>query len=353
MTRCPFAWMSSVCGSGLIWMTQIVVVVVVLYQFYLYCSNISEFKRETSKKFDATTLNELRTPHPSASQNVVTVYAPGIGAAHHQAAKYAGSSGVPTSVSETVGSKPTVTKIDIAPALIYNVYERRTDDVVYVKSGSLGDYLTMVPRLPQIVSDFSYGMINPPNWFVLPYKWDFAGDQTSKTYAETVEKCAEANPDKKIVLFGSSNGASTICAALPKLSQTVLGRVALVVLETPYDELEHVVAKRYGKKWLVDALPWFTRYKRDQPTPIQGVKKLPNNVPVAFVTVKGDTHVDNSCTKALITALKTARSALKDDRVHHLELVGGAGHYDASINNVADARDYKRFMDELYDKYVV
>jgi hypothetical protein len=340
MSTCSFTWLSGYDSP-----------VARILLLGVFCYPLLYWEASPSKTWtNATVLNKLQMSHPVAHDAVATIFAPGVGAAFHQSAKYAGKYGV---LSATAKIK---THIPSAPVLIYNVHPSDgLGDVLYVVPGTLGFYASLPIRIPFMIMDYVYGMRDSPSWLHLWYKIDLSGERTVNDYISQVEECANQNPSKRLVLFGTSNGASTVVVALSKLSQDLLDRIALVVLEAPYDTVHHVARKRFGlgAKFIDFLLSWFTRYDPHQKTPLDAIANISDKIPIAFVTVKDDTHVHYECTMTLVAALKKKRNYMGHDQmIHRLHLVRGAGHSDTSINNEDDAVAYKNFMDALYTEYL-
>lgn len=169
----------------------------------------------------------------------------------------------------------------------------------------------------------------------------FGGASDVRQLRARLRVCAARHPGRRIVLFAASKGAATVMATLAELSQEERRALALVVLEAPFDALQSLLPRP-----LLAALEWLTRYERAQMTPLEAARFVPGDLPVAFITSRGDMSVPEALTLRLIEALRAAGHAM----VHHLSLAR-AEHAAMPLGDPEDRAAYTHFMAQLYVQY--
>lgn len=158
---------------------------------------------------------------------------------------------------------------------------------------------------------------------------------------------AEKKDDTKLVVFGCSRGASVTLISVSLLTEEEQGRIALVIVEAPFDTVESVIRRRLWIPWiLLKTLETAGSYSPDQLSPKEAVHTFPLTVPIAFITTKVDNIVPLACTQLLISSLVQRGHP----NLHHLELET-APHAFMPINNEKDSSMYTEFVDGLYEKY--
>lgn len=180
-------------------------------------------------------------------------------------------------------------------------------------------------------------------------------------------------PQAKFAFIGASRGASAIFNYLATYKpEDIKG----VVLESPFDAIEHVVdyrAHRYGikdayeyanacipavvKEWTPDCIkeymhyrsivPWlFWRFSYDGIQPYKVVDQLKKDLPILFVTVENDHSVPAQSTINLIEMLMQAGHT----NVHHKHLMQGRH---GKLLAGPDADQYKEALRSFFQKYVL
>lgn len=163
------------------------------------------------------------------------------------------------------------------------------------------------------------------------------------------------NPEKKhIVLFGCSRGATTCFYSSLKLPPALASHISLVIVEAPFDTLDHVIQTSC---WFPSLIRWFFRNYCDY----RGGKELqraysydPENVfircPLAFVLSVKDQRVPRVCTEALIEGVRRDLVPHKIPAVEVLILTHSK-HPCMAIGHPDDQQAYVNFVEMLYDKY--
>ncbi len=154
---------------------------------------------------------------------------------------------------------------------------------------------------------------------------------------------------KKIVLFGCSRGASTTFIAVTQMTPEEQKRIALVILEAPFDSVNNVV---HESSWVpalqMGLLNTFTSYNPNDMSPLMAADLWPMTVPMAFITSNADTRVPKSLTQNLINRLRERGH----DKVHHCELLT-SHHAMFPVHNPVDQKHYFDFVVEMYLIYLV
>jgi hypothetical protein len=332
-------------------------------------------RRERFEKYNAV-LNER---HANAD-DIVTIFAQGVGSPFHQVSKYVGHDGIslwkmtePDLFDKKTHSKrrsnedPRPTRIYYSPLLLYNVHvpSKDLDDIECsdVSKSWMETYLTnpirMIFVLKRLVSDFYFQVENGVPSNQRPFEMNVAGRQDKQNYLDRVVEALESNRnnDKGIVLFGTSRGASLTFLGATLMAEKTLSRIKLIILEAPFDDLHLTLKETYPPmmgECLETLLSNFAKYDKNQRSPIDAANKFPLRVPVAFIMTRNDTKVPARRTKVLIEAVKDARKSagMVDLMVHELVLEEN-GHSEMSVGpNTKDVLAYKKFVDHLYSLYL-
>jgi len=154
-----------------------------------------------------------------------------------------------------------------------------------------------------------------------------------------------AHPDEKLVLYGVSRGAGTTFNAF---AEHKYPEVKLVILEGCYSSIEDVLERRYGtfSNHISSGISFFSKYRKEGPSPLKYVDNFPADIPVVFITSKIDKTVPSASTKILANAL--AQNQKNDVYVLELE---SARHPSYMFDNVQDRDSYETFIHAIYKKY--
>lgn len=287
------------------------------------------------------------------TSDIVTVFCQGNGASRHQAAKYAGPDGMDVRLYKESGrrfNKDTVS-IANAPRILWNMYVwDELDDISYNRTWNPTHWAGMIAHA--VMHKWGYnlrGMHTLP--YNLPTRLNVAGEQDVEQYLKAVRDCITEHPTKRIVLFGTSRGASTVLVALRHLSPENRKHIALVLVEGPFDTMHHVTNWRYGHaapllRWL---LKTFALYSETQKSPLDVVRDphFPVNIPLGFIRSAVDTIVPPECTRTLFGALQ------QRGHPHLYELVLERSHHSRMpIDDEKDQEQYLRYVYDLYKRYI-
>lgn len=166
--------------------------------------------------------------------------------------------------------------------------------------------------------------------------------------------CGPSPKKKHLVMFGCSRGATTCFYTAMKLPVELAAYVSLVVVEAPFDTLEHVI--RASSWWPTFNLRFFKAFcdYRGRADELAAFQFDPTQVhircPVAFVLSTKDSRVPNECTEALISRVRDTLVPLIIPAVEVLVLKHSR-HPCMAVGHKEDQDAYVRFMEGLYDKY--
>ena len=154
------------------------------------------------------------------------------------------------------------------------------------------------------------------------------------------------NIDGNVVLFGHSMGASTI---INYMAQYNPKNVKAVVLEAPFDTIEHVIRNKIGwlrklglgSLYLSLAHPEYDKYGI---RPGNVAHRIHPTVPVIFIHSKKDSLIPVTSSRRMYNAMKKNGHA----KVHIFELEE-ATHTNAS--NCTDSANYQRVVHAFYKNY--
>ncbi|CCW63110.1 unnamed protein product [Phytomonas sp. EM1] len=159
-----------------------------------------------------------------------------------------------------------------------------------------------------------------------------------------------------LVLFGCSRGATTCFYTSMKLPPHLAAYVSLIILEAPFDTLEHVIR---SSSWFPSLARWFfnsfcdfrgeeseaTAYTYDP-------KRVHLRCPIAFVISTRDSRVPNCCTQTLIHQLREKLVPYPIPAVEVLTLKHSR-HSCMAVGNRQDQDAYVAFVEKLYSTYCV
>lgn len=183
------------------------------------------------------------------------------------------------------------------------------------------------------------------------------GTRDQAAFRREVERAVrqlESTPQKHLVLFGCSRGATTCFYASMKLPQRLASRVSLVIVEAPFDTMDHVMDTSC---WFPSLARWFFRnfcdYRGEEDARMAysyDAEKVALRCPVAFVISIKDKRVPNVCTEVLIEGLRRNLVPHKIPAVEVLVLKHSR-HPTMPVGCKEDQDAYVRFTEMLYDKY--
>lgn len=293
--------------------------------------------------------NELTKDYAFNPNDIVTVFCQGNGASRAQASKYAGIYGLDIRLDEA-GEITDRVYIANSPRLLWNLYAwPDLDDIGYGFSWNPVHWISAC--MHDLVLIMGY---NLRGMYVLPHNrptyLNVAGHQDVTQYLSAVSQCIVRNPTKRLVLFGTSRGASTVLVALCHLSDAERKHIALVLVEGPFDTVTHVTDWQFGRvaplvRW---AMKTFTLYRESQDSPLDAIRhaRFPMEIPLGFIRSAVDNVVPVECTQPLITGLKARGHTM----LHELVLKR-SHHSRMSIDDAEDQESYLRFVYALYDRY--
>jgi dipeptidyl aminopeptidase/acylaminoacyl peptidase len=276
---------------------------------------------------------------------IATVFFQGNMSSRSQAANYAGEVGLDVKISDDNIER--VYRPD-APLILHNIFPSKDlNDVGY---GFSINPLHMLLQCKSLIvntycnikgSSISYSYVMENN---------VGGKEDVEQNIRAIEECIEANPNKKIVLFGCSRGAATMVVTLANLKDELLQHIKLVIVEAPFDSVENVVnSSSYFPKLIMNYLETCTKYDRMQQSPLEAVNSdsFPLEIPIAFITTKVDDRVPVENTMRLIYALK--KKGHSD--LHHL-MLDNSHHALMHSHNEEDVKKYVDFVNDLYERYI-
>ncbi|KAK7194703.1 hypothetical protein NESM_000389700 [Novymonas esmeraldas] len=181
------------------------------------------------------------------------------------------------------------------------------------------------------------------------------GDHADTTSTAAASATTTAVPRKKhLVLFGVSRGATTCFYAAMKLPPEEARHVSLVLVEAPFDTLEHVIE---ASCWTPRLMRWFARSFSDW----RGTREeklaydfdatqVHLRCPIAFVMSLKDRRVPMECTQALIDRVRRELVPHVIPAVEVLVL-RHSRHPAMAVSNKEDQDAYVEFVERLYDTY--
>ncbi|KPA76662.1 hypothetical protein ABB37_07514 [Leptomonas pyrrhocoris] len=157
-----------------------------------------------------------------------------------------------------------------------------------------------------------------------------------------------------LVLFGVSRGATTCFYSAMKLNAEDAKHVSLVLVEAPFDTLEHVID---ASSYFPRLVRWFFRSfcdwrgGRDEAAAYDfDPQEVHLRCPVAFVLSVKDRRVPNACTQALIDRVRRELVPHIIPAVEVLTLQHSR-HPCMAVGHKEDQDAYVAFVEALYDRY--
>ncbi len=284
-----------------------------------------------------------QVPFPGVQgERLTTFYYPGLGASWMQALRYAGKDAcLPQGVKARIRN---------APLLLYNIVPVDPPEVVTDPLGMLPWFYTA------LATNTGRAWQRIRNGEVYTLAWpriNFAGRRDIDHCLAAVRTPSSQREAPRLVLAGSSRGASTVLGAVVHMTEEERKRIAFVLLEGAFDTVPAVAAARYGTwagRWLPPLLSWVTTYDPAFPSPLALAARFPADVPVLFVTSRVDTGVPMASTLALRDAVLTGREGALREQVHTLVLE--RSHHSFYVNDdLDDQRRYREAMADMYRLY--
>lgn len=162
------------------------------------------------------------------------------------------------------------------------------------------------------------------------------------------------SPSTHLVLFGWSRGGATCFYSSMKLPQQLASRVSLVIVESPFDNIDNVMNTSC---WFPSLMRWgfqnFCDYRGDEEAKkaySYDPDKVAIRCPVAFVISLKDTRVPNTCSEALIDSIRRDLVPHKIPAVEVLVLKHSR-HPVMPVGCQEDQDAYVQFVEMLYNKY--
>lgn len=274
-------------------------------------------------------------------ENIVTFFFQGNGSSRFQAAIYTGQQGVKVMVqSELVHAV-----CPDAPQLLHNLWMYpELEDVEYYPYNPLLWAGKFIHHAANRYRRIDFSISHAP----IISKWNLAGQQDVSHHLYWFRQMLQTvPPNKKIVLFGCSRGAATTFISVSQMTPEEHLRIALVILEAPFDSVSNTIFESgFCPRLQMALLSSFTSYNSHQMSPIEAVSAWPTTVPVAFITSDTDTRVPKCLTLNLINALKSNGH----EKLYHCEL-NNSHHALFPMYNLSDQKKYYDFVNEMYDLY--
>lgn len=278
--------------------------------------------------------------------NLVTLYYPGLGASWMQARRYDGHG----HLDDKDGTEAHIAN---APRLLYNIHPINPPEAMFSENASIGAMALFAYTLPATFAGRLMQRIQHGKDYLLAWPLtSFAQQPDLDCFLRPLRRALDDRSARRLVVAGSSRGASTVLGAVTQLTPDERKRIAFVLAEGAFDSVPSVAAARYWP-WLanlgVAILPWLTRYDPMQPSPLALAAQFPADVSVLFVTSKVDTHVPMANTLAVRDAVLKARDG---DATHVHTLVLEHSHHSYYVNDhIADQTAYRAAMARMYQLY--
>ncbi|CAM40655.1 conserved hypothetical protein [Leishmania braziliensis MHOM/BR/75/M2904] len=181
-----------------------------------------------------------------------------------------------------------------------------------------------------------------------------AEPHNNRTDVEARESTSTTINKKHLVLFGVSRGATTCFYSAMKLAPEEAKHVSLVLVEAPFDTLDHVIDTSC---WVPCLMRWFVRsfsdWRGNQEERLAydfDPQKVHLRCPVAFVMSVKDTRVPISCTQALIDRVQRELVPHVIPAVEVLVLKNSR-HATMAVGSKEDQDAYVAFVERLYNTY--
>ena len=285
-------------------------------------------------------------------EKIVTIFFQGHGAARSQGAKYFGKEGIATYYNEHNSDyqKPHYKyfNLNYAPQILYNAYPYK--ELTDIKYGCSFNPLKISTMIINVLKNFFIGLPLSPLYHMVIEKDNLAGKEDIEQLTKAIKCCINQHPNLDIVVFGCSRGASTVFSTIALLDTDLIKHIKLVILEAPFDNAKSAIKARFGSYLapLISKLMLiFTSYNESQKSPISLAPQFPLDIPVGFIMGQKDEIVPMQLTENLINTLKK-----RGHQKIHENILKNSHHTDMALGDTQDQMDYKKFVDDLYEKYI-
>jgi len=148
----------------------------------------------------------------------------------------------------------------------------------------------------------------------------------------------------EVVLFGVSRGAATI---LNFISENNLSEVKAIVCESCFDSIPSLLSYRFPflQKIALRFIETFTMFKKDGPSPIVSVNKIPE-IPILLITSLKDEIVPFQCVVNLYIALKNS-----GHKNTYLLILKNSTHLNYMLDDPEDKKNYEQTVHTFYKKF--
>lgn len=185
-------------------------------------------------------------------------------------------------------------------------------------------------------------------------------DETDAEAPAKVQNGAIASPERPLkhrlhlVLFGLSRGATTCFYTAMKLPPHIAAYVSLVIVEAPFDTVDHVIETSSWfprlNRWMYECFCDYRGRDEEHAAYSYDPAKVYIRCPVAFVMSVRDRRVPNACTQALVDKVKSELVPKQIPAVEVLVLKHSR-HPCMALGHKEDQDAYVKFVEGLYDKY--
>jgi len=271
---------------------------------------------------------------------LITFYFPGLGAGWMQSLRYTGGKEVERGEATMPNS----------PFFLYNIHAIDPPEYKAFHWMQLPwIYMLPITTMARVWQHILRGSDYVLAWPLI----SFAGHDDIEQCLRPIRAFIEdpKNNMKKLVLAGSSRGASTMLGAVTRMTAKEQDHIAFVLLEGAFDSVPAIAIGRYGSflgGLLHLLLPSLTRYDPMYPPPVALASNFPTHVPVLFVTSEADWHVPMAHTLRVRDAVR--RSRTHDEDLHTLVLKR-SHHSFYSTDDVEDQAAYRQKMAFMYERY--
>lgn len=299
---------------------------VLVYFHYGLCSNsVSPLESNENDEIDR--------------DSIVTIFGQGYTASRAQCAKY---------TSHGIMVNDQLVHIPGAPDLLFNPFSYpELDDVSY--SPGLNIFL-YGNHLFTWLKTFYFNSFGEYSYHSRITEINIAGRDDIRQHQNAIRDCSRKNPEKNIILYGVSRGASMTFLSIATLPEEERKNVKMIILEAPFDSVPSVLNYRFGPliaSWLLEWLQACTKYDPTYITPLDSTTTFPLDIPVVFITSLKDQIVHHTLTQNLIDALRERNHP----SIYHL-MLNESSHTAMSLEKIDDGnKKYYRFIHEIYKKY--
>ena len=272
--------------------------------------------------------------------NITTLFSQGMWASRGQAAKY---------TRRGVEVNGRVVRYSGANDLLHNPVAYA--ELAQISYAWTANPLYLAMQFLSWCKTVDYWSHNDTAYHVFLSAVDIAGPNEVAHHRESwlAHDAATPSPHHRLVLFGTSRGAATTFVSVAISAPHERRRLALVVLEAPFDSVENALKYRYGEDWgklAFDVVRRLTNYSATFLSPARAAWRFPLDVPVAFITSRADSVVHHNQTAYLMDILRVRGHP----NMHHLQLESSA-HTHMPLGDGEDQHRYVRFMEEMYERY--